>query len=81
MGAAIERLGRRGLDGAVCAADTSFPSSSTLPPVWRKSPAMMRKSVLLPQPDGPTMATNSPTITVRSMRSSACVAAPPRRKT
>ena len=46
---------------------TSLPSSCTLPPVWRSSPAMMRSSVLLPQPDGPTIATNSPSRDVRSI--------------
>jgi hypothetical protein len=30
------------------------------PPETSSSPATMRSSVLLPQPDGPTMTTNSP---------------------
>ena len=41
----------------------------------RCSPATIRSSVLLPQPDGPTIARNSPSRIARSMRSSACVLA------
>ena len=46
-------------------------------PRWRSSPATIRSSVLLPQPDGPTMATNSPRDT-RSIESSAIVVTAPR---
>ena len=36
------------------------PGSSTLPSKSRSSPAMIRSSVVLPQPDGPTSAATSP---------------------
>jgi hypothetical protein len=39
----------------------------TSPPVIASSPAIMRSSVLLPQPDGPTNTTNSPWRMSRSM--------------
>ena len=32
---------------------------ATVPPVGNSRPAAMRMQVVLPQPDGPTMATNS----------------------
>ncbi len=40
------------------------------PEVGASSPAIMRKSVDLPQPDGPTSTTNSPSSTLRSMSAS-----------
>src|SRR5689334_7355152 len=40
-------------------------STSTAPSSGSSKPAMMFISVLLPQPDGPTMATNSPSATVK----------------
>ena len=46
---------------------TLSPSISTSPDVASSSPAMMRSSVDLPQPDGPTKTTNSPSFTSRSM--------------
>src|SRR6516162_9490277 len=46
------------------------PSSSTLPALAGSSPATMRRNVVLPQPDGPTRAMNSPRSTARSMPSS-----------
>ena len=46
---------------------TSAPSISTRPEVASSSPAMTRSSVDLPQPDGPTKTTNSPSVTSRSM--------------
>src|ERR1700710_446916 len=39
------------------------PSTSTLPSSGRSKPEMMFISVDLPQPDGPTIATNSPSAT------------------
>src|SRR5262245_27667841 len=39
---------------------TTRPSITISPPVISSSPASMRSSVLLPQPDGPTSTTNSP---------------------
>ena len=40
-------------------AEISLPSCSTLPVVWISSPAIARKSVVLPQPEGPRKQTNS----------------------
>ena len=51
------------------AAGTSFmrwPSITRSPPVIGSSPAIMRSSVDLPQPDGPTKTVNSPGSMVRS---------------
>jgi len=42
------------------------PPMSTLPAVGRRTPAAMRSSVLLPQPEGPTSERNSPSRTSRS---------------
>ena len=39
---------------------TTFSSIAIVPPVISSSPASMRSSVDLPQPDGPTRTTNSP---------------------
>src|SRR4051812_32460671 len=39
------------------------PSTSTAPSSGARNPAMMFMSVVLPQPDGPTIATNSPSRT------------------
>ncbi len=50
---------------------TARPSTSTRPRLGGRSPAMTRRSVDLPQPDGPTMATSSPRPTARSMSRSA----------
>src|SRR5688572_31924971 len=46
---------------------TATPSISTEPAVASSSPAMMRRSVDFPQPDGPTKITNSPSDTSRLM--------------
>ncbi len=46
---------------------TSSPSMWSSPPVISSSPAIMRSSVDLPQPDGPTKTTNSPVLMSRSM--------------
>ena len=43
--------------------------------VMSSSPAMVRSSVLLPQPDGPTSTVNSPSGIERSMPRTACTAA------
>ena len=53
------------------------PSSSTSPDVCRSSPATMRSSVLLPQPEGPRMVMKSFSATCRSVSCSATVGAPP----
>ncbi len=39
---------------------TTLPPISTVPEVIASSPATIRNSVDLPQPDGPTITTNSP---------------------
>ena len=49
------------------ALSTFSPSIRTSPEVASSSPAMTRSSVDLPQPDGPTKMTNSPSSTSRSM--------------
>ena len=45
--------------------------TETSPAVGQSSPAMIRSSVVLPEPDGPSSATNSPVATFRSTPSSA----------
>ena len=45
---------------------TSLPSISTSPEVTSSSPAMRRRSVDLPQPEGPTNTANSPFLMSRS---------------
>ena len=45
---------------------TTVPSIFTSPPEISSSPAIMRSSVDLPQPEGPTNTTNSPSPTSRS---------------
>src|SRR6202158_1507325 len=44
-------------------AETSRSPIRIAPDVCVSSPAMMRSSVVLPQPDGPSSATNSPSAT------------------
>src|SRR5262245_36962492 len=46
---------------------TSLPSISIRPLSMSSSPAMVRSSVDLPQPEGPTSTANSPEETLRSM--------------
>jgi len=41
-------------------AEMSRPACSMRPVVWMSSPAMARRSVVFPQPDGPRKQTNSP---------------------
>ena len=48
----------------------------TAPASGRSNPAIMFISVDLPQPDGPTMATNSPSATVEARRRSMTGSAP-----
>src|SRR5215471_4942172 len=55
---------------------TSFIISSpiqTSPPVASSRPAAMRKTVVLPEPDGPTTTMNSPSAIARSSESTAFV--------
>src|SRR5262249_44304529 len=65
--------GKRPLSWNTIAFSTAQPDASTLivPLVWAVSPARMRSSVDFPQPDGPTMQTNSPGAMRRLMSSSA----------
>src|SRR6266536_4822157 len=56
-------------------ASTSVTSRSPMkmaPSLTSSSPAMQRKSVVFPQPDGPTSTMNSPSSIVRSTPSTAC---------
>ena len=46
---------------------TTVPSIATVPAVISSSPAIIRSSVDLPQPDGPTSTMNSPSSIERSM--------------
>src|SRR5476651_978989 len=47
------------------------PSNETSPASAQSSPAMIRNSVVLPEPDGPSSASNSPSATLRSTPSRA----------
>jgi hypothetical protein len=55
---------------------TGAPSTSKSPPVTGTSPAIALSSVDLPQPLGPTIATNSPAATSKLARSTATVVRP-----
>src|SRR5262245_27987041 len=50
---------------------TSTPPIETVPSVTSSSPAIIRKSVDFPQPDGPTSTMNSPSATVSVTSSTA----------
>src|SRR5437588_6658573 len=52
---------------------TSSPPSRTSPAVARSRPAATRRTVVLPDPDGPTRTRNSPSATRRSRFSTATV--------
>src|SRR3954470_14759611 len=56
----------RSAKGSVCA---SRPSKSTRPPSANSSPARMRRSVVLPEPEGPRSPRNSPSAISRFTRS------------
>ena len=51
----------------------SFPSTQTPPLLGDSNPAISRKSVDLPDPDGPSTITNSPASMVRSIACRALV--------
>src|SRR5690606_16653305 len=57
----------------------SSPANSTLPLSAVSSPAMIRSSVVLPQPDGPSKATSSP-VSICSDTSSSARKSPNRRE-
>src|SRR5579862_6478860 len=61
---------RRRLGGMV---NASSPPIRTRPDSGTSSPASTRSSVVLPEPDGPSSATNSPASIARSTRSTAGV--------
>src|SRR5579862_8921697 len=58
-------------------ARTSLPSNKIAPSLGSSRPQMSRKSVDLPQPEGPTKTTNSPSSTV-SVTSRSAVTSPKR---
>src|SRR3954468_14984860 len=51
--------------------DSTLPSISIDPAVGSMKPAIMRKVVVLPQPEGPSSETNSPGFSARSMPATA----------
>ena len=57
------------------------PADLTAPAVGNSSPAAMRRQVVLPQPDGPTMVTNSRSRTPKLTASSVRKSLPSRRNT
>src|SRR5205823_2049764 len=52
-------------------AEMTRPSSSIVPPVGSRKPAIMRSVVVLPQPEGPSSETNSPRASASVARSTA----------
>src|SRR5260221_5608650 len=52
---------------------TSWPSILMVPEVTSSRPATMRSAVVLPQPDGPTRTSSSPSPTARSSAETAVV--------
>ena len=60
---------------------TTFPSTTTLPSSYGRIPATMLSNVDLPQPDGPSRQTNSPSLTVKFTSVSALTFLPCLRKT
>src|SRR5437867_2447062 len=61
-------------------AEMARPSSSMVPSVGSRKPAIIRKVVVLPQPEGPSSETNSPRASASVARSTA-VKAPKRQVT
>ena len=56
---------------------TTLPLIATVPLLIDSRPAIMRSSVDLPQPDGPTKTTNSPSSISRSTDLTAVIEPPP----
>ena len=52
---------------------TSRPLSITVPAVGCSNPAIMRSTVVLPEPDGPSMEKNSPSAMSRSTPATASI--------
>ena len=59
-----------------CTWFTTSPSTTISPAVMASRPASMRNSVDLPQPDGPTSTTNSPSPMSRLSEVTASVPSP-----
>ena len=57
----------------------SFPDSVTLPAVGRSRAARIFRRVVLPEPDSPMMATNSPSSTEKDTSLRASTFCPPNR--
>jgi hypothetical protein len=55
---------------------TSTPPSLIVPVVGCSKPAIMRKTVVFPEPDGPRIANSSPSATARSAFSTATMPLP-----
>src|SRR6266567_8866245 len=55
--------------------DRTLPSTRISPPSGSSKPAIMRKVVVLPQPDGPSRHTSAPCLTVKSIASTETTAA------
>ena len=56
--------------------DSTLPASSTFPSVGLSNPEMMLRKVVLPDPDGPTSAVNSPDLIVKSIPLRALIGIP-----
>lgn len=52
---------------------TSAPASSMVPAVGASKPAIIRSTVVLPEPDGPSIEKNSPSAISRSTPATASV--------
>ena len=73
-------LCRRSIDRSACDAPlTSTPATRTDPEVGVSSAPIMFSNVVLPHPDGPTIATNAASSTCRLMPSSAVTSTSPTR--
>jgi hypothetical protein len=59
------------MPSSVCGRLTARPSTAITPDVGRMRPAMSMASVVLPQPEGPTIERNSPPRTSNEMPSRA----------
>ncbi len=68
-GVDVACVGRRGV--------TSSPPSWTVPAVGVSNPAIIRSTVVLPEPDGPSIEKNSPSAMDRSMSSTATTGGAP----
>ena len=67
----------RALAPGRCRSDRFSPRTITSPEVGRCNPTITRPSVVLPQPDSPTMPSTSPSSMVRFTSSTARTTPPP----